>query len=99
MSRELPRVFAGYVVAMTTRDEQGVRRMQAATEEPIEHRVVAATLRAFIWQQLAQDIDQPLDAADWLTISSQKLRELIAGAIYHDGIRERLGSGCAHQAG
>src|SRR5215207_5082421 len=86
MSRELPRVFAGYVVAMTTRDEQGVRRMQAASEEPIEHRVVAATLRAFIWQQLAQDIDQPLDAADWLTISSQKLRELTAGAIYHDGI-------------
>jgi hypothetical protein len=86
MSRELPHVFAGYVVAMTARDEQGVRQMQAASEEPIEHRVVAATLRAFIWQQLAQDIDQPLDAADWLTISSQKLRELTAGAIYHDGI-------------
>jgi hypothetical protein len=44
------------------------------------------TLRAFVWQQLAQDIDQPLDAADWLTISSQKLRELTAGAVHHDRI-------------
>lgn len=86
MSRELPRLFAGYAVGMTAPDAEGVRQMQAAAEQPIEHRVVATTLRAFIWQQLAQDIDQPLDAADWLTISSQKLRELTAGAVHHDGI-------------
>src|SRR6476661_328306 len=31
MSRELPRLFAGYLVAMTARDEQGVRQMQPAS--------------------------------------------------------------------
>ena len=39
-------------------------------------------------QQLAYDIDRPLDAADWLTISSQKLRELTAGAVHHDEVGE-----------
>jgi len=96
MSRELPRLFAGYLVGMSAPDKQGVRHMQAAAGEPIEHRVVAATLRTYIAQQLAHDIDHPLDAADWLTIASQKLRELTAGAVHHDGfgqlttLREQL---------
>jgi hypothetical protein len=86
MSRELPRLFAGYAVGMTAPDAEGVRQMQESAGQPIEHRVVIGTLREFIWQQLAHDIDRPLDAADWLTISSQKLRELTAGAVHHDQI-------------
>lgn len=60
--------------------------MQDVAEQPIEHRVAALTLREFIRQQMAHDLDRPLDAADWLTISSQKLRELTAGAVHYDGI-------------
>src|SRR4051812_34721182 len=75
MSQDLPHIFAGYLVGMSAPDQ-------------MEHRVRPTTLRAFVRQQLAYDIDWPLDNADWLTISSQKLRELTAGAVHHDQIGE-----------
>jgi Domain of unknown function (DUF4037) len=96
MSQDLPHLFAGYPVGMSAPDPEGVRQMQHTLGAPLEHRVRPTTLRAFIWQQLAYDIDRPLDAADWLTIPSQKLRELTAGAVHHDqvgeltSLRERL---------
>jgi hypothetical protein len=88
MSQELPHVFAGYPVGMSAPDREGVRQMQPTPEALEEHRVRPIALRAFMQQQLAYDIDRPLDNADWLTISSQKLRELTAGAVHHDQIGE-----------
>jgi hypothetical protein len=88
MGQELPRVFAGYSVGMSAPGEDGTRHMQPTSGDLAEHRVYPTTLRAFIKRQLAHDIDQPLDTADWLTISSQKLRELTAGAVHHDGVGE-----------
>ena len=50
--------------------------------------MVPTTARAFFQEYLAYDLDQPLEAADWLTFPSQKLRTIRAGAIYHDGVGE-----------
>jgi hypothetical protein len=88
MSRDLPRAFAGYMVGMTALDDQGIRHMQSTPGDLIEHRVFPTTLRAFVRRQLAYDIERPLDITDWLTISSQHLRELTMGALHHDEIGE-----------
>ncbi|HEY6406445.1 MAG TPA: DUF4037 domain-containing protein [Ktedonobacteraceae bacterium] len=87
LSFNLPHMFCGYPVNdAEARDEPETRLMQLTTEGVLNHRVFITTLRAFCLRYLAYDIDQPLDAADWLTFPSQKLRAITAGAVYHDGV-------------
>lgn len=71
--------------------------MHPTENGPINQRVLCLTLREFVQARLAYDLDHPLEVADWLSIPSQKLLEMTAGAVYHDGIgtltelRTRLG--------
>jgi Domain of unknown function (DUF4037) len=89
MRSHLPHVFYGYPVNFTDApNEPRTHIMQLTAEGPRNHRVFVTTLRVFCWQYLAYDINQPLDAADWLTFASQKLRELTAGAVHHDVVGE-----------
>ncbi len=50
--------------------------------------VEIVTVRKFFWSHLRYAIDQPLTAIDWLTLPSQILREMTAGAVYFDGVGE-----------
>lgn len=73
LGRELPPTFLGYPT-----HEEG------ADGAP-HHRVAVTTVRAWARGQMAFDVDGAPDEADWLTIPSQRLLELTAGAVYHDG--------------
>ncbi len=87
LSNRLPHSFSGYAVNFgETAVEPGTFAMQMTGEGPVNHRVHVMTLRAFFQMQLAWDIDQPFDAAVWLTVPSQTLREVTAGAVHYDGI-------------
>lgn len=84
LGAELPASFLGYPVVAPP-----ARTTPADPPRPTQpHRVAVLTLRAFAQGHIAHDSDLPLDAVDWLTIPSQKLRELTAGAVYHDGVGE-----------
>ena len=89
LSNRLPHLFSGYAVNFAeTAVEPGTFAIQMTGEGSVNHRVRVMTLRAFCEMQLAWDIDQPLDAATWLTIPSQSLREVTAGAVHYDGVGE-----------
>ena len=91
LSRNLPYVFYGYsthFAEFTLEPGTGVVHPEFKSEGPIEHMVQAVMLRAFIREDLAYDLDQALHVSDWLTFPSQKLRTLVTGAVYHDGIGE-----------
>lgn len=97
LSQHLPSSLYGYPVNFKEHsDEPGIASMDATTEGPLNHRVFCLTLRTFFQDYLGYDINQPLEAADWLTFPSQKLRTITAGAVYHDGpgeltaLRQRL---------
>lgn len=47
-------------------------------------RLYITTTRSFFWNRLAYDITSPLDPVDWLTLPSQKLREVTSGGIHED---------------
>lgn len=85
LCQELPKSFAGYPVdtsiAMHSLEYTSEAEVSAGVHS---HRVLVSSLRAFIWQEIAHDIDAPLVAADWLTIASQKLLELTTGAVFYD---------------
>lgn len=84
----LPREFGGYPTNFSPPDpnDHGVQRLQATADGPINHRVEVLTPAIFIRQQLNFDLAQPLQPADWLTFSEQKLLSITAGAVFHDEI-------------
>lgn len=87
LCRYLPSTFYGYPVST----EAGLPAPEGAQQSLAgvrDHRVSITTLRAFVRQHLAYDVDTPLAAADWLTFPSQKLRELTAGSVHHDDVGE-----------
>lgn len=87
LRQRLPHLFAGFAVdAAESAEDPGALMMQPTTEGPVKHRVNPQTLRAWVWDHLGYAIDQPPDAADWLTFSSQQLRELTAGAVHYDEV-------------
>jgi hypothetical protein len=89
LRRRLPHVFLGYPVnADPIPGDPGSDVMRLTTDGPVNPRVYTTTVRAFVLEYLAYDSDAPLEAADWLSFSSQKLREVTAGAVHHDGVGE-----------
>ncbi|HEU4323556.1 MAG TPA: hypothetical protein VFS21_10455 [Roseiflexaceae bacterium] len=89
LARELPHRFEGYPVDLAyLPDEPGTRVMSPRDSGPVEHRVTPLTLRGFVAGLLGWDPDTPLAPADWLTFPAQRLRELTAGAVYHDDTGE-----------
>ena len=88
LAHHLPYDFLGYSTHFSEPDpnDSGVQHLEHIHQGPINHRVEILTIRSFIQQQLGFDLNQPLEAADWLTFPTQKLRTLTAGAVYHDGV-------------
>ena len=89
LGRALPREFMGFPLdTIAVEGEPGVFWMRADHDGPVEHKVTPATLRGFIQENLNWDISQPLTPTDWLSISSQVLGTITAGAVYFDNIGE-----------
>jgi len=76
LARRLPPVFRGYPTAFpVTREPGGQAR----------HRVEVADVATWLAGQLGFDPHPPIAAADWLTVPTQRLAEITAGAVFHDG--------------
>lgn len=88
MAQELPFEFRGYSTHFTppNPDDNGVQLLRSTNERPINHRVECVTIRQFFKDQFDVTPDEPMTAGDWLTIPSQKLLSLTAGAVYHDDL-------------
>jgi hypothetical protein len=67
-------------------DEPGTVLPATTSQCPIDHRVHITTLHGFIQHYTGVDLERELTVLDWLTIPEQKLRTLVAGAVYHDGL-------------
>jgi hypothetical protein len=98
---DLPPMFRGYPTNFSTRKStDGVRSMDLV--EPgdgpslINHHILIMTVDEFLRWELGVDAVDHLSVRDWLTFPEQKLLEMTAGAVYHDGlgqlvpIREQL---------
>jgi hypothetical protein len=88
LAATLPLEFRGYPTNFSPPDldNNGTQVLQAIAGGPVNHRVETLTVRGFLADYLGFDVELPLEPADWLTFSEQKLRSLAATAIYHDGI-------------
>jgi hypothetical protein len=90
MRHHLPHQFLGFPTnyGPASGDEVGTTIMLATTRGPVNHHVWPVLVRSFFQRHLHWDVEQELTAADWLTLSSQTLRGITSGAVYHDGVGE-----------
>ena len=89
LGRRLPREFLGFPLdTVPVEGEPGVFWMKPGGEGPVDHKGVPVTLRAFIQETLDWDMAQPLTPVDWLSLSSQLLATITAGAVHFDSVGE-----------
>jgi hypothetical protein len=89
--QHLPATFRGYSTNFSAPDAAGggVRRMEPpAPDDPplIHHHILIMTVDEFLRWELGVDAVDHLRVGDWLTFPEQKLLEVTAGAVYHDGL-------------
>ena len=87
LGHKLPFSFRGHATHFEAVANDPGTVLPAMTERrPIKHAVEVTTLPDFVWPYTGADLDRELTVQDWLTIPEQKLRTLVAGAVYHDGL-------------
>ncbi len=88
-STNLPPTVEGYSTHFTQPDlaDSSTQRMQPYTGGPIEHLIKISTVDQFFTSSLGIALDTPLTAYDWLALPEQKLLEVTAGEVFHDGLQ------------
>lgn len=88
LRRELPPAFHGYPTNFTAPNphDAGVRLLEPGTSGQINHHIAVMTIGDFLEWELGVSAADALSTRDWLTFPEQKLLEVTAGAIYHDGL-------------
>jgi hypothetical protein len=79
LARQLPATFRGYrTVFPDSQDPGGAAR----------HWVEVVPLRSWLNGELGFDPTRPVSLLDWLATPMQRLAEVTAGAVFHDGLGE-----------
>lgn len=82
----LPREFGGHSTHFGEPDAEGVRVPERSTSGPVEHKVEVFTVRGFFASWTGLDPIAEMDPTDWLRVPQQRLLEVTAGRVYHDGL-------------
>jgi hypothetical protein len=86
LARQLPTSFAGYPTNFAPADARV--QVMTATSGPVRHRVVITDLTNWFDGWLGFDPRRAVDLLDWLATPTQRLAEVTAGAVFHDGLDE-----------
>ncbi len=88
LRRRLPTTFRGYQTNFSSPNpnDSGVRLQETAKDGLVNHFVDITTVGRFFRGALNVDPFAELEANDWLTFSSQRLRAVTAGKVYHDDL-------------
>jgi hypothetical protein len=85
LSARLPKTFCGYPTHFAATGDAGVGVMQE-TDGPVRHRVEVTDPARWFDAQLGFDPCRGVTLADWLATPTQRLAEVTAGAVFHDGL-------------
>ena len=87
LGQELPFSFHGYSTHFEAVPNEPGAVVPAETDNrPINHTVRITVLSEFLQHYVGTRLEEEPTVLDWLTIPGQKLRSLVAGAVFHDGL-------------
>ncbi|MEW6755614.1 MAG: DUF4037 domain-containing protein, partial [Candidatus Latescibacterota bacterium] len=86
--RHLPLTYRDYPIRNYAPDirDAGARHRLRPGDPGLEPRIEVYTLHGFLGKYMGLDLEQPMSPADWLTIPQHKLRSVVAGRVFHDGL-------------
>ncbi|NKB70947.1 MAG: DUF4037 domain-containing protein [Candidatus Latescibacteria bacterium] len=84
----LPLAYRDYPVRIYDREVQdiGTRLRQRPNDPGLEPRIEIDTIHGFFQKQLGVDLNKPLSAADWLTMTHHRLRSIVDGRVFRDDV-------------
>ncbi|MFF7557020.1 DUF4037 domain-containing protein [Streptomyces olivaceus] len=85
LAERLPKTFLGLPTHFAATADPGVRVMRA-TDGPVHHRVEITDVAGWFTRRLGFDPGREVAVADWLATPAQRLAEVTAGAVFHDGL-------------
>jgi len=88
LSEKLPYEFKGYSTNFSQPGPNGVRHPVLIKTGTVNHMVNIYTVRDFVGFRLGFDIAHDISVKEWLTFPQQRLLELTAGQVFHDGLGE-----------
>ena len=86
LAEHLPKTFHGYPTNFAPTGETRDIRVMRATEGPVHHRVEVTHVSSWFTDTLGFDPTCAITTDDWLTTPTQRLAEVTAGAVFHDGL-------------
>jgi hypothetical protein len=87
LAQELPFSFRGYSTHFEAVPNEPGAVVPAETDNrPINHTVRSTVLSEYLLHYVGTPLEEKPTILDWLTIPGQKLRSLVAGAVFHDGL-------------
>ena len=88
LGQHLPPTFRGFSTHFGPPAPDGVQHSAPRTSGPIIHKIPIYPLRGLLTHWLGADPFIELTAVDWLLMPQQKLLEVTAGRVFHDGLGE-----------
>ena len=86
LAQQLPPLFLGHSTHFSPPDADGVQWPVPHAGGRIEHKIQISPWRSLLTSWLGVDPCQELTAVDWLLLPQQKLLEVTAGRVFHDGL-------------
>ena len=88
LSTRLPYEFMGYSTNFSPPESNGIRHPVKINSGPVNHMVNIYTLKMFFQARLGIDPTRTIKTTDWLTMPQQRLLEVVAGEVFHDGLAQ-----------
>ncbi|MFL5998216.1 MAG: DUF4037 domain-containing protein [Streptomyces sp.] len=86
LSEHLPKTFHGWPTHFAPTGETRDIRVMRATDGPVHHRVEVTDVSSWFTDTLGFDPTHAITPAHWLGTPTQRLAEVTAGAVFHDGL-------------
>ncbi|MFG2469181.1 DUF4037 domain-containing protein [Streptomyces canus] len=86
LSENLPKTFHGWPTHFAPTGETRDIRVMRATDGPVHHRVEITHVSSWFTDTLGFDPTLAITPAHWLATPTQRLAEVTAGAVFHDGL-------------
>ncbi len=83
----IPYEFKGFPTNFAVHDS-GNLIMTSITSGPVNHKVEISTITEFFIEYFGFFPSEDFNIIDWLTIPEQKLRSIVSGHIFYDGLKE-----------
>jgi hypothetical protein len=86
LAERLPPLFRGHSTHFGPPSADGVQWPVPYAGGPIEHKIQIYPWRSLLTSWLGVDPSREITAVDWLLMPQQKLLEVTAGRVFHDGL-------------